>query len=243
MERTIIEIEGRKVWASPQQVNAISALLEARKGGMAAVEEYSPSTGWETRPVQNIQFISRVDYTKMRARKRAALEALSLADVKDAIADDPKLAALPAAEQRSMFSEAVNAELASIDRTDSGDRSDGHRKGHDACYINIDTGVKVHLVTEKMTDGPDKGLKRPVLTDGIPTVDSIMVSAFIIHRKTLVEGEQKKVNSRPLTLMKQAVARAIDKPGISLKTLSLKHDNFGTVRVDHQTIIPEGLSA
>lgn len=237
-DRTLISIDGQNVWAAPEQVEAVATLLETRKGGVAAVEGYSPSTDWVKRPIQNIQFISRVDYGKMLARKQEALEALSIADVADAIAKEPKLAELSHAEQRSLFMEALNAELASIEKTQSGDRSDAHRKGHDRCYIGIGDGVKVHLETEKRD-----GIKVPVLTNGYPTVDSIMVNAFFLNTKTIVEGERKVVNSRPLTLMKKAVQRAIDKPGVSLKTLSLKADNFKTLKIDKQAILPEGLSA
>lgn len=241
--RTLIKIDGQNVWANAEQVSAVATLLETRKGGVAAVKGYRPSSDWIERPTQNIQFISRVDYGKMLGRKKAALESLSLADVRGAVAKEPKLAELPAAEQRQLFSQAVNSELASIDRTESGDRSDAHRQGHDANYINMGGGVKVHLVTEKKDSGPHKDLKRPVLTDGYPTIDSIMVNAFFLNVTTVVEGERKVVNSKPLTLMKKAVRRAIDRPGVTLKTLSLKEDNFEALHIDHQTIIPEGLEA
>ena len=238
MDRTIISIDGRKVWATPEQVEAVAVLLDTRKGGVAAVEGYSPSTNWITPPVQNIQFISRINYGKMLERKKAALEGLSLADVADAIAREPKLADLSSAEQRSLFHEALDAELASIETTQSGDRSDARRQASDRCFIRISEGVRVHLETEKVN-----GETHPVLTNGHPTIKSIMVEAFFLNTTTVVEGVRKPVNSKPLTLMKQAIREAIDKPGVSFKNLSLKEDNFKALKVDKQTILPEGLTA
>ena len=78
-----------------------------------------------------------------------------------------------------------------MNTTLSGDRSDSHRAGHDRCYAHVADGVKVNFVTEKDKDG----LMQPVLTDGLPTAASIMVSYLEINRTTRKEGEYKVVNS------------------------------------------------
>lgn len=235
---TLINVDGQDVYATPRQIEAITTLLEARKGGVASVVGYVPSSNWIESPVQNIQFISRFSYAKLRERKRLALESLSIADVRDSIKSEPKLAALTEGDARNVFHDRLNRELASIEKTDSGNRDDAHRQAHDRCYINLSEGVKVHLVTEK----DDDGIMQPVLTNGRPTVASIMISAIFLNVKTVKEGKRKVVNSGPPVLMSKAIEKAIDKPGISYRTLSLKDDNFERLVIDHKAILPEGLS-
>jgi len=237
--RTLIKIDDQNVWANADQVEAVATLLETRKGGVAAVEGYQPSSkDWITTPTMNVQFISRISYAKMMERKAAALATVSLADVKDAIAAEPKLSSLTGIEQRALFAEALNAELASIEKTQSGDRSDARRQASDRCFIRISDGIRIHLETEKRD-----GETHPVLMNGYPTIASILVEAHFLNTTYVVEGQRKVVNSRPLTLMKNAIRRAIDRPGVSFRSLSLKSDNFTSLKVDKRTILPEGLTA
>lgn len=221
------------------QAETLDRLASLRKGSIGSVKGYKPTTGYVTgkSPTVNMQIITRFEYGKLNARKKAALEAIRFADVAEDIATAPKLKALSAAEALELFNNAKAAALASIEKTESGDRDDAHRQGHDRCYARVADGVKVNFVTEKGSDG----LKHPVLTDGLPTVESIMVPYLELNKTIVVEGEYKTVNSGAKVLMDNVIAKHMNQRSVGYKTLSLKDGNFESLTIDRQTFTPNDL--
>jgi hypothetical protein len=222
--------------AQSETLDRLSAL---RKGCIGSVKGYRPTTGYVEgkTPVVDLQIITRFEYGKLNARKRKALESLTFADVAEDIAKAPKLKSLPAGDCLTLFNTARDAAIASIDKTAEGDRDDGHRQGHDRCYARIVDGVKVNLVTEKRDDG----LMHPVLTNGLPTLASIMVPYLELNKTIRVEGEYKVVNSGAKVLMDGVIAKHLNLRSVGYKTLSLKEGNFESLHVDKQTITPDDL--
>lgn len=233
MKRTILTINGQRVWATEAQYDAMMVLNDTRKGGMATIHSYVPETNWKERPVQNIQFISRFSTLKMYERQIAALKALRF-DQLD-LSKEPKLATLSEDDAREIFQQRKEKEITSKEKTLSNDRSDAYRQAHDRNYIQVSEGIKVHLITEK----DDDGLKHPVLTDGLPAVSSIMVSAIFLNTTTIKEGTRKVVNSGAPVLMSNAIQDAINRPGLVFRSLSLKADNFESLTIDKETVVPD----
>lgn len=229
------DLNGKQVWMTNSQAEALEVLEEANRGGCAAVTGYVPSTGWIERPVKNIQMLTRFSYTNLLQRKRDALEAITFEDVQPHIIEGSKLDALNEDAQRETFDKRKAQELASIDKTLSGDRSDSHRQGHDRCYAQFAEGVKVHLETRKGTDG----LMHPILKDGHPVVKSIMVNFLELNSTTVKEGERKIVNSGASVLMRNAINKVLNQRSVGIKSLSLKEDNFEKLSIHHDVIVPE----
>lgn len=236
--KTLVVVPGGKVWASRQQADVLEALTLTRKGGFARVYGYKPSSNYEVPPVQDIVMVTRFSTEKVYERKRKALESITFDDVKDAIAREPKLKALTVAEQEALFNERLQEMVNSLTKTLNGDRSDAHRQGHDRCYLHIAEGVKVNYVTEKGKDG----LMHPVLTDGFPTVASIMLTYLENSKVTRVEGVRKVVNSKPPKLMSNAIESVLNKRSVGIKTLSLKEDNFERLVIDNEVVLREDVA-
>lgn len=237
MKQSLVKINGTQVWATEKQIQAIRTLEDTRGGGAASVKGYVPSSNWVVSPVQNIQFLSRVSTMKLYERRQKALEALSYGDIAESIAKDEKLAVMPHNDLVDLFNTRKAQEMASIQKTFDGERNDAHRQGHDRCYVQITQGVKVHLVTEKGEDG----LKHPVLVNDYPIVDSIMVSALFLNVTTIQEGERKVVNSGVPVRMSNIIKSVLNQPGMNLKMLSLKADNFESLHIDNNAIVPSDL--
>lgn len=236
--KTLVVVPGGKVWASRQQADVLEALTLTRKGGFARVYGYKPSSNYEVPPVQDIVMVTRFSTEKVYERKRKALESITFDDVKDTIAREPKLKALTVAEQEALFNERLQEMVNSLTKTLNGDRSDAHRQGHDRCYLHIAEGVKVNYVTEKGKDG----LMHPVLTDGFPTVASIMLTYLENSKVTRVEGVRKVVNSKPPKLMSNAIESVLNKRSVGIKTLSLKEDNFERLVIDNEVVLREDVA-
>ena len=220
------------------QADTLDRLAAMRKGCIGSVKGYRPTTGYVPgkTPVVDMQIITRFDTSKLYARKVEALNAVTFADAAEAIAKHPKLAALPTGEALTLFNTAKDAAIASLTKTLDGDRDDAHREGHDRCYARVADGVKVHLVTEKVD-----GIMVPVLTDGLPTLASIMVPYLELNRTVRVPGEYKVVNSGPKVLMDNVIAGLLNARSVGYKTLSLKEGNFDSLNVDKQSITPDDL--
>jgi len=235
--KTLIVVPNGKVWASAQQAETLEALVQTRKGGFARIYGYKPSSDWVISPVQDIVCVTRFSTAKLYERKTKALNSITFADVKPAIAKEPKLAALSAKEAEDLFNERLGDLIASMEKTLDGDRSDAHRQGHDRCYLNLAEGVKVNYVTEKVD-----GLMQPVLTDGFPTVASIMLTYLENSKVTRVEGQRKVVNSKPPKLMTNAIESLLKKRSVGIKTASLKEDNFERLVIDGEVILCEDVA-
>jgi len=233
----LLTLNGTQVWATDSEARAIATLEETRHGGCASVQGYVPSSNWTVKPVQNIQFLSRVSTAKLYARRLKALESISYGSIADSIVKDEKLAAMTHVDLVALFEARKQMEMDSITKTQDGDRSDANRQGHDRCYVQICTGVKVNLITEKGNDG----LKHPVLIDGYPSVASIMVSALFLNVTTVKEGTRKVVNSGAPVRMGNIIKSVLSQTGLNLKMLSLKPDNFDKLTIDKNVILADEL--
>lgn len=238
MNSTIVYKNGdRPFRCTVAQATVLDALNGLTKGGMASVKGYRPTTNYTTPPVQDLQVITAFNYGKFMARKKKALESISYADVAEDIAKAPKLSALSSSACLDQFNSSRKAQIDSIDTTASGDRSDAHRQGHDRCYIQVADGVKVNLVTVK----DNAGLEQPVLTDGLPTVASILLPVLEVKKTVREAGVYKVVNSGPKVLMDKIITKHLNIRCASMKTLSLRDGNFEAVNLSHQKITPTSL--
>jgi hypothetical protein len=233
----LTDLNGQQFRATAAQSEAIDSLSVARKGGIATVYGYMPTTGYvkDKYPVQDMQIITRFSTERLYARKMAALSEIRFSDVRDHIAADPVLSVMNEAELLTLFNTRKADEVASMNTTLSGDRSDAHRQGHDRCYASMAEGIRVHFVTEK----DEEGLMQPVLTDGLPTVASIMVTYLELNRNVRVKGEYKVVNSKAPVRMSNAISKVLNAKSVGLKTMSLKEDNFERLIIDRKAYLPE----
>jgi hypothetical protein len=236
--KTLVIVPNGKVWATSQQADTLDALSQTRKGGFARLYGYRPASNYEVSPVQDIVMVTRFSTEKLYERKRKALNAITFADVAGTIDNAPKLSALSTKEQVELFNVRLQEMVASLSKTLDGDRSDAYRQGHDRCYLNIAEGVKVNFVTVKGSDG----LMQPVLTDGFPTVASIMVTYLENSRVTRVDGVRKVVNSGAPKLMSNAIESVLNKRSVGLKTASLKEDNFERLVIDNEVVLSEDVA-
>lgn len=229
---------GNEFWASARQAAAIQTLIETRKGGFAQVKGYVSVSNRLQPETANFTCLTRFDTSRLYARKIAAITELQLDDIVDAIAREPKLlAAQKDGTLEKAFEDRKMKEIESMEKTLVGDRDDARRAAHDRCYCGIDAGIKVHYKTEKGEDG----LKHPIIVDGLPIAESIMISFIEISREVLVEGEYKKVNSGVPVLISNAINSKLPK-SCKLKTVSLKEDNFDSVVIDRNTIVPKDIA-
>jgi len=239
MSKTLTTIGGTQVLATEKQIEALAILDSCRKGTFARVIGYVPTTGWVKgkSPVMNLTAVSGISGEKHNNRMGSIIENIEYPDIADYVITDPVLSVMRHVDLLELFDVRKGMLLESINKTKSGDRSDAHRQGHDRCYIHSSTGVKVNLVTEPDEDG----LKQPVLENGFPQVASILISCYFVDVTTTTEGERKVVNSGDKVRMSNVIKRAVGKTCVSLKTLSLKGDNFDSLTIDHNTIVPDDM--
>lgn len=232
--KTLVVLPQGKVWATRQQADTLEALVSTRKGGFARVYGYRPSSNYIKQPVQDIVMVTRFSTEKLYQRKRKALNSITFVDVKPAIDADDMLSNLPLQEQKTLFAERLQEMVDSMSKTLDGDRSDAHRQAHDRCYLHIDDGIKVNFETVKVA-----GKMQPVITDGFPTVASIMITYLENSKVTRVAGERKYVNSGAPKRMSNAIESVLNKRSVGIKTLSLKEDNFERLVIDNEVILSE----
>jgi hypothetical protein len=200
-------------------------------GYVATSDRVKPETS-------NLTILTRFSTARLYERKSVALADITFSQVRDAIAKVPKLAALTEVKAIELFNSCKAKMTESMGKTLDGDRSDAHRQGHDRCYARVAEGIKVHYDTVKVD-----GLMQPVLTDGLPTVKSIMVHYLQIDKTVTVPGEYKVVNSGEKVLMDKVIESQLNSRSVSLKTLSLKEDNFDRLVVARKSYLPEDVSA
>lgn len=214
----ILNINDLSVRVNESLVNAISVLDACRAGGFAFLRgAIFTSNREEGKPtIANVWFHSRFSYAALLERKVSALLALSGVD----------------GLEDGAFQKARAALVESAAKTLTGNREDAHRQGHDRCYIQAAPGVIIHLVTEDRD-----GRKEPVLVEGIPTAESIMVQGLEVRRQVIESGVRKAVKSRPDTLAKKAVERVLFKQGIrEPRRYTLKAGRFECLSIDNNTI-------
>lgn len=228
------------------QAKTLDSLCDVIKGGIGTIHGYTATSGRTVPEVADLQFITAFSTENLYKRKAAALEGLNYSDIAEFAERSEKVSMLSQDEREQLFETRKAQELNSLQTTLSGDRSDAHRQGHDRCYCYVGKGVKVHYITEdeKYTaeDGKTKKRKVPVLTDGLPTVDSIMLTILELNRTVKQKGVYKPVNSGASVLVKNAMLKALNLRSIGLKTLSLKHDNFESLVVSRKTLLAEEFS-
>lgn len=231
----LTDTDGNQFRASMEQANALAAMEAANKGGFATVVGYKPSSGYTVKPTIDYQVLTRFSYDKLLSRKRDVMEGVTWNDIKDAAYADPKIAAEIKAKGeehvRGVFNERKAKALESIHVTKSGDREDAHRQGHDRCYGRVMEGVRVHYVTESID-----GIKHPVLTDGLPTADSIMLNVLILNKSVREPGERKVVNSGVPVLLGNLIDKRLNSRSVGFKSLSLKPGNFEEIRMGGVTL-------
>lgn len=217
----VATINGMEVNISMKLLAVLEPLIEARKGGFAYLKSGVFTSGREEgkATIANVWFNSCFSYTNLLDAKVLALTEMNGIDGVDPV----------------LFSSAKAELIASAMKTLEGVREDAHRKGHDRCYLRVCDGVKIHYITEKNNIS---GLMEPVLaSNGKPTAKSIQVSALEVARKVVEEGVYKKVNSRPLTLAKKAIEKALKAKGIKTpKTFTLQPDKFDSLSIDGNCI-------
>jgi hypothetical protein len=236
----MLDLNGNPFRATPAQQEAIESLTVARAGGIAAVYGYTPTSGYVAGkyPVQDMQILTRFNTANLYRRKAAALSEIRFSDVADGVKADPVLSKLPEIEALTLFNDRKAGMVATLATTLSGDRSDAHRQGHDRCYAKLEDGIKVHFVTEKDADG----LMQPVLTDGLPTVASIMVHYLELNKTVRTPGEYKVVKSGAPVLMGNLIERCLNSKSVGFKTLSLKEGNFERLIVGRKSYLPEDVA-
>ena len=230
------DTNGLKVWITKAQLEALEVLEVAQAGGCAAVHGYVPTTGYVVYPTIDLQMLTRFDYGRLLNRKMDALKAIEFADIPANVIPTLKL---NGKTDEQWFDIRKAQEIASMQKTLDNDRSDSHRQGHDRCYAHFAKGISAHLVTERRTDG----LMHPVLTNGHPTVKSIMVSYLELNRKVVKEGQYKSVNSGASVLMKNAINKLLNQRSVGIRKLSLKEDNFQSLSISKSVVLPDNIQA
>jgi len=236
MKFVVYESEsGCKFRCTEAQQETLRKLETIVKGGIGTVHGYTMKSGRVKPETADIQFLTAFSTERLYRRRIAALESISYDDIADNLPDNPKLTKLTEDERREMFNTRRQKEIASYQKSLDGDRSDAHRQAHDRCYCNIGQGVKVHYRTEK----DDDGIRQPIMINGLPVVESIMLTILEIKRKVIEPGEYKKVNSGAPVLISNAIKSTMNLRSVGLKTLSLKEDNFDRLVLDKTEFLPE----
>jgi len=226
---------GREFRCTDAQVKALDELSTIQRGGIGTVHGYVSKTGRVEPETAVIQFITAFSLPRLYERKIAALNGITIDEVRDVAQNDPKLSVLDDDALEQLFESRRDMEIASMQKTLDGDRSDARRRAHDTFYVRVAPGVKVHLQTFKNDDGETE----LELVGGLPVAKSIMVSIIEINRTVTEPGEFKTVNSGAPVRMSNAIKRAINARSTSLKTLSLKDDNFDRLVVSRKEFLPE----
>ena len=221
------------------QADMLDRLAALNKGGIGSVKGYRPDGAkfvGGAAPKWDLQIITRFDTSKLYARKIKALESITFAECATDIAKHDALSKMTSGDCLALFNTRRDGAIASMKATLEGDRSGAHREAHDRNYIHIAEGVKVNLVSEKVD-----GVQKPVLTNGLPTLASILLP-YLELKKTVVEpAEYKTVKSGAPVLMTNIIESKMNNRSVGYKMLSLKADNFDALNVGKQSIVADDL--
>lgn len=234
------DLDGNEFRATAQQADAVKSLIVSRAGGVASVRGYKPAAGYVIGrgPTVDLQIITRFSTENLYKRRMSALSEIRYSDVADLIKKDILLDSMSHANLLALFNTRKADEVESMNKTISGDRSDSHRQAHDRCYAKMAKGIKLHYVTEKIA-----GIMEPVLTDGLPTAASIMVSYLQISKTVRVEGEYRIINSGAAVRMSNCIVQLLNSKSVGFRMLSLKEDNFESLVMDRKTYLPSDTSS
>lgn len=234
--RTLIDVDGAKFWATSEQAQSIAVLIESRKGGFARIYGYVAKSGRLTPTVYDATVTTRFSYEKLVARKREATEAVTLNEILPFCRDNPKVKTATLDFLEATFAERKQDEVNSY----NGQGNDAQREGHARCYAHVSDGVAVHYVTAK----GDDGLMHPIITDGFPTADAIMLNCLELSRNVREAGTYKTVNSGLPVIISNAIKAALKAKGIrSMNRVSLKDGSFERLAIDGDVVLPEDVVA
>jgi len=196
--------------------------------------------------VSNRWFLSRIRYTRYVERMIAAIEAVEFLTVISRLHPEQFDKVRAYCEKKkiapeTLFNESQETLLSRLHKEDTG--TAGQREGQavNVCQIN---GWTITLQTAK---DPDTGLMRPVLDDsGRMTAKSIKLPFFEISKVEtptakypgLHPGKYEKTNSRPDTIMRNAVERTAQEMGgiRQYKTFSLQAGKYQKITMDGKAI-------
>lgn len=237
---TLTDLNGKQFRATEAQAEALESLKVARAGGIATIYGYQPKSDYvkDKHPTQDMQILTRFSTKRLYERKMEALSEIRFSDIEDGIANDPVLKAMDRSELLALFNTRKASEVESMAKTLSGDRSDAHRQGHDRCYASVADGIKVNYETQKDSEG----LEQPVLTEGLPTVASILVHYLELNKTVRVPGEYKVVNSKAPVRISNLINKQLNAKSVGIKQVSLKEDNFERLIVDRKSYLPEDVA-
>jgi len=241
METRTVSYFGQNVEISvtDQTALVIDAVNETGRGQFGYIQNHVsgvPGKDKCVRPsVSNIWFLTNPRYDRYLARLREAVAALDIAKVSaltpikrwDELREK---AAKGKKDLTALFATAKEEILASIEKTASGDRSDGYREGHDRCYVRLGN-VTIHLVTAPGEDG----IMVPIRDEnGRMIADGCMLPFYTIKRVYADKGEWEETDSRALTIAKECIRKAT---GLyDFKTFNLAKANFTAITFNSQTI-------
>lgn len=226
--KEITSIDGKVVIVTDAQFKAIEQLKTCRSGGMATVHGYKPSTGIIEQPIHDINMITMISIKALYERKINALKLVNFEDVAKLSEDDEKLNKLSASELLEVFNVRKAMEIASMEKTLSGDRSDNYRKAHDDNFAHFAKGLKANVT---------------LLDSGKYVVKSILLTYLELSKTVIEKGSYKTVNSGVKVLMSKLIKRLTNQKSHGIKTISLKEDNFASLRIDRKELKPSGLGA
>ena len=233
----VLSFEGRKVRMTDAQATTVATLAGTAKGGFACIHGYKPSTNVVEQPIFDVTLISRISYDRLCERKLKALDSLTFEQAKPVLAQFPKLASMSESEQRKLFQTRLAFMTGQVEK--DRDRSSAQHEAHRRNYVTIAQGVIGHLVTETVEED-GKRLKLPVVdSNGVYTLDHIMVAGLPVQKRVIAEGSYKTVNSRAPTIMGHAIERLLPRVSTQYRRYSLKGDNFDSVSISQAQIEPD----
>jgi hypothetical protein len=117
-----------------------------------------------------------------------------------------------------------------------GDFHSASAEAHDTCYCNVN-GWKCHLITSDTKVG-GKVRKAPVYdTNGLMTIQSVILPFYCIKRWTTDAGVWKPVNSAPATLVKRAIEKQTEVS--DWKVFSIQKHNYSRLAIQGAVILNE----
>ena len=82
------------------------------------------------------------------------------------------------------------------------------------------------------------------MTNGYPSVESIMLNCLEVSRNVRVAGEYKKVNSGAPVLIGKAIEAKLKADGVrSMNRITLKEGKFERLAIDNEVILSEDIVA
>lgn len=241
VKRVVVKsTDGKEIWVTPTQAEALNSLTEAHGGGCASIHGYHVASGFVEPEVVDLQVLTRFSSAKLFQRKLEAIRNITFQDAMPAISNDEVLSKMPLKELKDLFDVRHAYETGTIEKTQDGDRSDAHRQGHDRCFATFGDGVKCHLFTEK---NPADKLMYPIKLNGLPVLESIKLPILELNRKVIKEGVRKPPrNSGAPVRMSNAIKSVLNQRSVGYKTLALKEDNFDKLVISGMELIPENVS-